>query len=352
MADIIDLSLLVISSVVQTIDFRDFISLWCGVKIDFDCFNGSNEQSSLLDSLKQCGSQLSGLDGNVDSCIYAIDEDCRTTVWTYQQADDGVLDSFQPDEQLKKKKKISYNRMRRDVHNMFGPGSKAESATVLAFGSLFTAPYKGSELYIDIHEAPKDQRISSLIQKIELLPFAPLITNAGKEYVSHTIKGPFLCAQLRLLDGQFKNHWKGTFSALETKIESLKKSSLPISIFVMTDLPEAEWPGTYLEHLARDSDSIKLYVLKEKDELVTLTAKKLMETGRGMGLGLVPRGTNRVSTKMQQCPPQILPDILLYIEETVCSCASLGFVGTAGSTIAESIELMRKSNICPSTQTA
>lgn len=353
MTDIIDLSSLVSISAIQAIDFRDFISLWCGVNVDFDCFNESNDQSSLLDSLKQCGSRLSGLDGNVDKCIYALDEDCRTTVWTYQKNDDGVLDSFQPDEQLKKKKKISYIRKRRDVYKALGPGSKAESATVLAFGSLFTAPYKGSELYIDINEAPRDQRISSLIQKIEFLPFVPLITSAAKEYAFETIKGPFLCAQLRLLDGQFKNHWKATFLALKNKVDSLKKSPLPISIFVMTDLPEADWHGSYLEDLARDSDSVKLYVLREKDELVIRTAKKLIESGHGMRLGLVPESVDRMSRMKQQCPPQVLPDILLYIEETVCSCASLGFVGTAGSTIAEGIEVMRKFNICPShSQTA
>ena len=353
MADIIDISSLVSSSVIQTIDFRDFVSLWCGVKVDFDCFSESNGLSSLLDSLKQCGSRLSGLDGNVDKCIYALEEDCRTTVWTYQQNDDGVLDSFQPDEQLKKKKKISYVRKRRDVYKALGPGSKAELAAVLAFGSLFTAPYKGSELYLDFHEAPRDQRISSLIQKIEFLPFVSLITSAGKEYALETIKGPFLCAQLRLLDGQFKNHWKATFLALKNQVDSLKNSPLPISIFVMTDLPEADWAGSYLENLARDSVSIKLHVLKEKDELVIRTAKKLMETGHGTRLGLVPETVDRMNKVKQQCPPQILPDILLYIEETVCSCASLGFVGTAGSTIAETIELMRRFNICPShSQTA
>lgn len=346
MADIIDISSLVSSSVIQTIDFRDFISLQCGVKVEFNCFSESNDH--LFDSLKQCGSRLSGVGGDVDKCVYAVEEDCRTTVWTYQRNDDGVLDSFQPDELLKKKKKISYVRKSRDVYNVLGPGSKAESADVLAFGSLFTSPYKGSELYIDIHEAPGDQRIGSLIQNIEFLPFVSSITSAGKEYAFETIKGPFLCAQLRLLDGQFKNHWKATFSALKKQVDSLKNGPLPISIFVMTDLPEADWAGSYLEDLARDSDSIKLHVLKEKDELVIRTAKKVMETGHVMRLGLVPDSVDRTSRVKQQCPPQLLPNILLYIEETVCSCASLGFVGTSGSTIAESIEMMRKFNICPS----
>lgn len=75
----------------------------------------------------------------------------------------------------------------------------------------------------------------------------------------------------------------------------------------------------------------KLHVLSENDEIVIRTAKKLGDAGM-----------------KKHCHPPLLPDILLYIEETVCSCAKLGFVGTAGSTIAENIELMRKYGVCSS----
>lgn len=345
MADIIDISSLVSSSVVQAIDFRVFASLWCGVK-DFDCFNESNEQLALLDRLKQCGSLLSGLNGNVDKCIYAIGEDCRTTVWTYQNGDkDGVLDSFQPDEQLKRKKKVSFVRRRSDVYRTLGPGSAAESATLLAFGSLFTSPYRGSELYIDIHEAPRDQRIQSLIGKIEFLPFVPEIMSAGKEFADKNINAPFLCAQLRLLDGQFKNHWKATFLSLKQKVESLGQSSLPIHIFMMTDLPEGNWTGSYLGDLARDSHHFKLHFLRGEDELVIKTAKKVVAASHGLRFAFVPESMGGLK---KHCSSERLPDVLLFIEEAVCSCASLGFVGTAGSTIAESVELMRKFRTCAS----
>lgn len=345
MADIIDISLLVSSSVVRAIDFRSFASLWCGIK-DFVCFNKSNEHSYLFDRLKQCGSLLSGLNGNVDECTYAVSEDCRTTVWTYQNHDeDGVLDSFQPDEQVKKKKKISYVRRRRDVYKTFGPGSEAESASLLAFGSLFTSPYRDSELYIDIHDAPSDQRIQSLIEKIEFLPFVPEIMSARKNFVDKNIKAPFLCAQLRLLDGQFKNHWKATFQSLKQKVESLRQSPHAIHIFVMTDLPEGNWTGSYLGDLSRDSNQFKLHFLREEDELVIETARKVVAAGHGLRFGFVPDSLGMGGLK-KHCPSERLPDVLLYIEEAVCSCASLGFVGTAGSTIAESVELMRKFGTC------
>lgn len=344
MADIIDISSLISSSFVRAIDFRVFASLWCNLNLEVTCLNELHSQSSLLDSLKQCGSLLSGPDGSVEKCLYTVNEDCRTTVWTYKNGnEDGALDSFQPDDQLKKKKKISDVRRRRDVYQSLGPGSEAESATVLAFGTLFTSPYKGSELYIDIHEAPRDPRIQNLIEKIELLPFVPEIMSAGKKFAQEIIEAPYLCAQLRLLDGQFKNHWKTTFVGLKQKLETFQQSARPINIFVMTDLPEGNWTGSYLEDLAGDSNRFKLYLLKERDELVIQTAKRLVEASHGFGF--VPK-TLGGSGKNKKCVPPLLPDVLLYIEEAVCSCASLGFVGTPGSTIAESIELMRKYDVC------
>ncbi|XVE65126.1 hypothetical protein DITRI_Ditri07aG0156300 [Diplodiscus trichospermus] len=354
MADIIDISSLLSSSLVRAIDLRVFVSLWCGLNIDLVCSNELTQQQSTVESLKQCGSLLSGVDGNIDRCLFAVDEDCRTTVWTYQNEVDGALDSFQPDEQLKKKKKISYVRRRRDVYKTLGPGSEAESADVLAFGSLFTAPYKGSELYIDIQKAPGDPRLKSLIKKIEFLPFAPEIMNSGKEFAAQTIKAPFLCAQLRLLDGQFKNHWKATFLGLKQKLDSLRQAgSQPIHIFVMTDLPQSNWTGSYLGDLAKDSVNFKLYFLREEDLLVMKMAKKLALAGHGLRFESIPGSMDAVAKLEKHCSPDILPDVLLYIEETVCSCASHGFVGTAGSTIAESIEVMRKFGVCSSpTQTA
>ncbi|KAL3818000.1 hypothetical protein ACJIZ3_003905 [Penstemon smallii] len=345
MADIIDISSLVSISAIRVIDFRNFVSMWCGVSVDLLCTSDSSLHASLPEKLKQCGSLLSGYEGNIDSCLYASQDDCRSTVWTYQKDDeDGVLDSFQADDELKKKRKISYARTRKDVHKALGPSSAAGSATVLSFGSLFTASYKGSESHIDIQEAPRDQRIQLLIQKIEFLPFVPEILIAGKKFALQTIKAPFLCVQLRLLDGQFKNHWESTFLGMKQKLDLLKeKDPLPVHIFVMTDLPLVNWTGSYLGDLAKDSDSFRLFVLREEDEVVAQTAKKLVHAGNSMKLQFLSRNSDGME---QQCNALLLPDILLYMEETICSCASLGFVGTAGSTVSESIELMRKNSIC------
>ncbi|CAI0516735.1 unnamed protein product [Linum tenue] len=322
MTDIIDISPLASASL-RAIDFRVFAASFCGVDVDSTCANYLKPgSSSSFDILRECGNVQSGIEGNIGGCLYAVKEDCRTTVWTYENGDDGELDSFQPDEQLKKKKRISYVRKRRDVHKTLGPGSEAGSAIVLAFGSLFSAPYKGSESYIDIQK----------VKNSEFLPFVPEILNAGKKFASGRIKDPFLCAQLRLLDGQFKNHWKATFQGLRQKLGSLNQGDdQPVNIFVMTDLPRGDWSGTYLGELASIEKRFKLHFLREEDRLVAETARQLGKRGSRGNL---------------HCPHQKSLDVLLYIEESVCSCASLGFVGTAGSTIAESIELMRKSDVC------
>ncbi|KAI7727609.1 hypothetical protein M8C21_012989 [Ambrosia artemisiifolia] len=200
MADVIDLSSLVSDSAVRVIDFRYFASLFCDIDVNDFCVKDSRMEDSLLEKLKQCGSLLSGYNSDVNDCVYAVQEDCRTTVWTYQKngEDDGSLDSFQPDEQLKKKKKISFVRRRKDVYATLGPRSRADLATILSF---------------------------------------------GKAYALHTVMSPFLCAQLRLLDGQFKNHRTATFQGLKQKLDSLKqKESLP-SALTGESLPVTKNPG-------------------------------------------------------------------------------------------------------------
>uniref|UniRef100_A0A0A8YRH8 Uncharacterized protein n=1 Tax=Arundo donax TaxID=35708 RepID=A0A0A8YRH8_ARUDO len=116
----------------------------------------------------------------------------------------------------------------------------------------------------------------------------------------------------------------------------------PINMFIMTDLPPANWTKSYLSDIAKDG-RYKLYTLKESDELVLKTAERLMAAEHGIKSGFLPR---IIGGTKKDCDPVQLPDILLYVEESVCSCASLGFVGTAGSTIAGSIETMRKNNVC------
>ncbi|GLJ16078.1 hypothetical protein SUGI_0267730 [Cryptomeria japonica] len=353
MADIIDLSGLISSSLVKVIDLRIFVSLWCGLDIRSSC-SGSlchslAETIQAWGSYKKCGELLSGLIRNTPHCVYGVEEDCRTTVWTYQEEFDNTMDSFQPDDSLRMKKKINYSRKRRNIDKALGHGSKADHATVLLFGTLFTAPYKGSELYIDIHKGPKDERIGSLLEKTEFLLFAPEILNAGKEYARERIKEPFLCAQLRMLDGQFKNHWQTTFSALKDKLKNVQNQfqgkHKAVDIFLMTDLPESNWTGTYLGDLAADSRSYKLHVLNEKDDFVVNTSRKFITREYGFRSGVSQHFLKRLSTNGKYSP-RVLPDILLYIEETICSCASVGFVGTVGSTIADNIEQMRKHNVC------
>jgi len=49
----------------------------------------------------------------------------------------------------------------------------------------------------------------------------------------------------------------------------------------------------------------------------------LAVAGHGLRFGSVQRSLNGERKMKMDCPHQRLPDILLYIEESVCSCASL-----------------------------
>lgn len=64
---------------------------------------------------------------------------------------------------------------------------QAVVATLLSFGRLFAAPYKGSELYIDIHDAPRDGKVHSFLDQVQFLPFTQETVRAGKSYSVNTI---------------------------------------------------------------------------------------------------------------------------------------------------------------------
>ena len=76
------------------------------------------------------------------------------------------------------------------------------------------------------------------------------------------------------------------------------------------------------------------------------TAKRLVDANHGIRSVFLPKTRDGDGKVPKHCRPSRSLDVLLYLEETVCSCAPLGFVGTSGSTIGESIELMRKFGVC------
>eukprot|EP00249_Psilotum_nudum_P005691 c19123_g1_i1 orf=951-1574(+) len=195
----------------------------------------------------------------------------------------------------------------------------------------------------------KDTKINALLKAFKLLPFTPSIHNAGKLYVESKIRKPFFCAQVRLLDGQFKKHWDKTFSALKAhleRVESQKQNSSELlHIFLMTDLPYSNWTGTYLGELAANTSRHKLHFLDDKEEIVIDTARNFLRREYGLRSGFLPQRLE-VSVESTVQHSSVLPDLLLYVEQVVCSCASLGFIGTSGSTIAENIAQLRNVSTC------
>ncbi|KAI5068240.1 hypothetical protein GOP47_0016585 [Adiantum capillus-veneris] len=356
-SDVLDLSSVV--PLVKLVDLRIFLLLWCGVNVSSAC-SGSLCRSLAADtstwggSLESCGALISRPGASHESCVYGVDEDCRTTIWVHKKE---ILDSDLKEEaasilkpEVSNKLKGKYGRRKfKEIVETLGNVSQASKYQVLSFGSLFSSEYKGSQLHVDI-ESSKDPIIRSLVEAMKYIPFTPAIVNAGKLYARNIVRKPFFCAQLRLLDGQFKNRWEKTFTSLKSQLKLAwgQQGELRVlNVFVMTDLPRSNWSKTYLGELDADK-SYKLHTLDASNPLIQETASKLAEEDYGLLSGYLP--PHKATQTELQYPKRlwIHPDILLFVEEVICSCASLGFVGTSGSTLSANILQLRLGNTCKS----
>ncbi|MCO5600276.1 hypothetical protein L7F22_054386 [Adiantum nelumboides] len=361
-ADVLDLSSMV--PLVKLVDLRIFLFLWCGVDVSSACpgFLCKSLAAHILTSgetLKSCGGALmSKPDELHGSCVYGVDEDCRTTIWVHKKR---FLEANQSSPDLKeatatipkqdasnKMVKRKYGqRIYKEVVETLGNGSQASKYQVLSFGSLFSSEYKGSQVHVDI-KSSKDPIIRSLFEAMKYIPFTPPIVNAGKLYSRNIIRKPFFCAQLRLLDGQFKNHWEKTFTSFRSQLKLAREQqglSQVLDVFLMTDLPRSNWSKTYLGELDVDK-SYKLHTLDANDPLIQETANKLAKDDHGIHSGYLPP-LKATQTDLEDFKPVwVHPDILLFVEEAICCGASLGFVGTSGSTLSANILQLRLGNIC------
>lgn len=364
-ADVIDLS--AVLPLVKTLDLRIFSSLWCGVDVSSAC-SGSLCRSlvaygSTWGTLENCGALLSRPEEAYGNCVYGVNDDCRTTIWVHGVENSNKAQSngmFQPTVSAaleilnqglnnKKKRKRQYKRSFKNIVDALGSGSEVAKYQVLSFGSLFSSEYKGTQLHVDIRSS-MDRKIRTLVEMTTFLPFTPPIVNTGKLYAHEKIGHPFLCAQLRLLDGQFKNHWEKTFANLESQLKLAQKQqglSQVLHVFVMTDLPRSDWTNTYLGELDMNKSLFKVHIVEDRDSLIREAAIKLAKEDYGLQSGfLPPRHENTPTGRQDPIAIGTVPDILLYVEEVICSCATLGFVGTSGSTLSESISQLRNANTC------
>lgn len=361
MADALDLSS--VAPLVKLVDLRVFSLLWCGVDIASAC-SGSlcrrlAAHGSIWGTLEGCGALLSRPDEAHGSCVYAVNEDCRTTIWVYgvkslgSQMNESISapqESAVDQGSSNKNTKRKYGRKSsKDIVETLGNGSEAGKYQVLAFGSLFSSEYKGTQLHVDI-ESSNDPKVRTLVEAMKFFPFTPSIVSAGKLYAKEKIQKPFFCAQLRLLDGQFKNHWEKTFASLQSQLKVLRDKQGPsqvLHVFVMTDLPRSNWSKTYLGELDANKLLYKLHTVDGNDSLIQETAFKLAKDDYGLQSGYLPRLNKTAFTDNRDHVAMVIsPDILLFVEEMICSCATLGFAGTSGSTLSENISQLRMGNIC------
>jgi hypothetical protein len=378
---------------VKTIDLRIFLALWCGIDIRASCggtlckefaegvfvWRGYEACIWLLNPSPQI---------EQNSCVFGVDNDCTSTIWTFNPKSYG--EKRETVEALHKENPKSFSEVsagdqvephnlqnvrRRalftekwpgewkaekvnmseiellDIRRSLGPNSPAGNSSVLAFGSMFSTSYKNVQSHIDIKTPSGDKDLDDLIRSLTVLPFSAHIVAAGKEYILEEIGAqPFFCAQLRLLDGQFKNHWNATFQNLKaqlTSYNSAQRSRNPTPIFVMTDLPSENWTRTGLNELLDPRNSYQVHKIDTRNDLIQLACRRILAEESGFLVGSGSDGV-RESHHHQMQPPMLdkIPHVELAMEEIVCSCARLGFSGTHGSTIADKIRDLRATDIC------
>ncbi|KAJ7545401.1 hypothetical protein O6H91_09G117900 [Diphasiastrum complanatum] len=355
-ADIINITS-VTPGLVRTIDFRVFALLWCGADIKSACAgpvcSHLAETVSVWGSLDQCGTLFTQTATHQQCCIGAVDDSCATTVWTFGEikttgSSGKTSAKLVQMDSIHLEKKAQKPKVRKEVFETLGPHSEVDKATVLAFGSLFSAKYRGSETHIDISLPSGNKAVDAVLEATQFLPFSDVILEAGELFSVQRMRQPYFCAQLRLLDGQFKNHWDKTFLGLKAKLEKVRidhlKTKEKLAIFVMTDLPRVEWSGTYLGELAA-SDEFQLHILELEDELVLKVAKDTLIREHGLKSGFLPKGFVGIGKAMKWNITD-LTDVRLCVEEVICACATLGFQGTSGSTITDNINELRASKTC------
>ena len=126
-----------------------------------------------------------------------------------------------------------------------------------------------------------------------------------------------------------------------------------LTLFIMTDLKRDKWNGTFLSRLgeggwdvktgdvmaAEAADAGKRTVLKEYG----LLANRVDRRSAGKLLPVLDASSNTQRVMSQLEAPT---DVSLFVEQAICSCATLGFVGTRKSTASGHVNNMRTANIC------
>lgn len=383
-ADVIDISSITPSKV-KTIDLRVFLALWCGVDVKASCggtlcktFAGEVLVWSEYETCVQMLNPMPSAESNC--CVYGVEDDCTSTIWTNnpkllknarvelrkdrlrrRSSKVTAVDQTEPPKLLNvrrraerilnerwKAEKVNTTKIELvDVRSSLGPNSAASISSVIAFGSMFSTVYKDVQSHIDITAPSGDKDLDDLIRSLKLLSFSSEIVTAGKAYIHEEIaQAGFFCAQLRLSDGQFKNHWNATFQNLKAQLTSYRANwTTSTPIFVMTDLPSENWTKTELNDLLLDPrNSYQVHKLHSRNDLIQMASRRILTAEAGFAVGSVSESVRGFRQHQEQ--PSVtadfkIPHVELAIEEVVCSCARLGFSGTRGSTIADSIRDLR-----------
>ncbi|KAL3694468.1 hypothetical protein R1sor_008119 [Riccia sorocarpa] len=359
-ADVVDLRPLS-PHIVRTIDLRVFLALWCGLDVRGvctgpKCRNLAASLSPNWGSIDICTQRFLPTS---DSClVYEVKDDCSTTIWTRGEnpvirynLEQQLMEELAHDPEITASFVPRRTIKRKNILKTLGPSSEAADFFLISFASLFSTMYKNFQIHVDIRAAVGDQVTARKLQAIQgSHAFTKEIMNGAKTLVEEIFPNrQFFCAHARLGDGLFAMNWNQTFAPLSKKLEKMSKSfkgNQKLKVFLMTDLGRESWNGTILAGIERDK-RFQVHNLDRYGDFIIQTAKQMMATENGFRLGFVPRLSQPDKPLNSTSVPSFFPDVRLYLEEVICACAKLGFLGTRRSSASRNIKDLRNSNICP-----
>ncbi|KAL2633264.1 hypothetical protein R1flu_004743 [Riccia fluitans] len=364
-ADVVDLKPLS-PKIVRTIDLRVFLALWCGLDVAGvcsgpKCRNFASVCSPHWGTIDICAQRflpIPSSKGENSSClVYEVKDDCSTTVWssgenavTRAYREHQLLQKLAQDPEITASSGSGTIIKRKDVVRTLALGSEAADFFLLSFGSLFSTVYKHIELHVDIRAAVGDLETAKKLEGIQNQhAFTKEIMGGAKSLVEKISPSrQFFCAHVRLGDGVFARNWNKTLDPLRKKLEELSKRfqrSQKLKVFLMTDINKERWNGTILAEIDRN-DRFQVQTLDGHGDFIAHVAEQMMAAEHGFRLGFIPRISNAVKP-LNSTTNNFVPDARLYLEEVICACARLGFLGTLKSTISRNIEDLRSASLCP-----
>lgn len=315
--------------------------------------------------------------------VSRLESDCSDTIWTYERDSNGNLtDNFRSGKLNRICPNFSPGIVPEFEHEYISMGLEIvkrdgrnipKPKNVVSYLGTKGTPYGESKIlsigstmhYYDLEALDGDERVRDLSCQTAFLPFTRPIMRAAKK-ISETenfSNGNFVCLHYRGGDGQFSDPsaQNATKLSIIDQLEGLKpKKRQNVTLFIMTDLRTNKWrkelsklfglPGLIprfpIEFYLYDSKIQEKVFSKRYGVLTNRLSKEEIENLISVESPVKLNGDPLLGTEKEKTFGKELRGMSLFIEQALCSCASLGFIPHADSTISQNILHLRNGGLC------